>query len=201
MAIKDALMGIAQGAATGSMGGVPGAIIGTAVGLGSAIYGGIKSSQQANAARKLIEQQRDDNRKWYQARSAEDYTMRSDAQAALTKQRELLAEQYSNARATNIVAGGSDESLTEQKMAANRSLAQTTSDIAADASKWKDSIENAYRSQDAALNQQQAADLMTQSGNTAAAASQAVNAGLDFAGNSINSAAIKKVIAEGSLKA
>lgn len=196
MAIKDALIGTAKGAAAGAVGGVPGAVVGAAVGLGSAIFGGIKSSQLANKARALVQQQRDDNKKWYQTRMASDYTMRSDAQAALTRQRELLQEQYRNARGTNIVAGGSDESLTAQKQAANNSLAQTTADIAADASKYKDSVEQAYRAQDAALNQQQAADLMTQSGNTANAASQAVNAGINLAGNSIKGAAINKVVAE-----
>ena len=168
--------------------------IGTGVlSLGAAIYGGIKSSQQAKKARQLIQQQRDDNRKWYESRASQDYTMRSDAQAALSKQRELLQEQYANARNTNIVAGGSEESLAAQKKAANQSLAQTTADIAADAAKYKDAIENQYIANDNALNQQQSADNMQQSSNTAQAASQAVNAGLNFMGNNIKTNAIKDI--------
>ena len=103
----------------------------------------------------MIQNQRDENQKWYDQKMAEDYTQRSDVQNILRKQRDLLNEQYQRARATNIVAGGTDESLALQQQAANETMGDTIADIAADASNYKDSIENQYRAQDAALNQQQ----------------------------------------------
>lgn len=103
----------------------------------------------------MIQNQRDENQKWYDQKIAEDYTQRSDVQNILRKQRDLLNEQYQRARATNIVAGGTDESLALQQQAANEAMGDTIAGIAANASNYKDSIENQYRAQDAALNQQQ----------------------------------------------
>lgn len=132
-----------------------GAIIGAAAQIGSSIYGAVKSSQANKRAQAMIQNQRDENQKWYDQKMAEDYTQRSDVQNILRKQRDLLNEQYQRARATNIVAGGTDESLALQQQAANEAMGDTIADIAANASSYKDSIENQYRAQDAALNQQQ----------------------------------------------
>ena len=132
-----------------------GAIIGAAAQIGSSIYGAVKSSQANKRAQAMIQNQRDENQKWYDQKIAEDYTQRSDVQNILRKQRDLLNEQYQRARATNIVAGGTDESLALQQQAANEAMGDTIADIAANASDYKDSIENQYRAQDAALNQQQ----------------------------------------------
>lgn len=132
-----------------------GAIIGAAAQIGSSIYGAVKSSQANKRAQAMIQNQRDENQKWYDQKIAEDYTQRSDVQNILRKQRDLLNEQYQRARATNIVAGGTDESLALQQQAANEAMGDTITDIAANASNYKDSIENQYRAQDAALNQQQ----------------------------------------------
>jgi hypothetical protein len=132
-----------------------GAIIGAAAQIGSSIYGAVKSSQANKKAQQMIQNQRDENQRWYDQKMAEDYMQRSDVQNVLRKQRELLQEQYQKARATNIVAGGTDESLALQQQAANETMGNTMADIAAGASAYKDSIEQQYRAQDAALNQQQ----------------------------------------------
>lgn len=166
-----------------------GTILGAATSLGSSIYGAIASSKQNKKAQALIQQQRDENKDWYNTRMAEDYTQRSDAQAVINKQRELLNEQYKNARASQVVAGGSDASLAMQKAAANDAMAQTMSDIAANAANYKDQVEQQYRQQDAALNQQQAQIAADQAKATAQAASQAVNAGLNLMGASMGTGA------------
>lgn len=161
------------------------AAIGGATALAGAIGGAIRSAQYGNQARRLIQDQRNENRRWYDRRMSEDYTMRSDAQALLKRQRELLDEQYKRARATNAVAGGTDESLALQKEAANKSVSDTMTNIAANASAHKDAVESQYRAQDAALNQQQAAELKQQSANAAQAGAQVANAGVNLLGNSI----------------
>lgn len=159
------------------------AAIGAGLSLASAIYGGIKSSQANNRARRLIQQQRDDNRRWYDTRMAEDYTMRTDAQAAINRQRELLNEQYDRARRTGVVSGATDEAVAMQKEAANKAVSDTTTEIASQASAYKDNVERQFRAQDAALNQQQVQNNQQQAAQTAQAASQAVNAGINLAGN------------------
>lgn len=149
-----------------------GALIGAAAQVGSSIYGAVKSSQANKRARALLQNQRDENQKWYEQRMAEDYTQRADAQNILRKQRELLDEQYKRARATNIVAGGTDESLALQQANANDIMGETMSDIAAQASDYKDAVEQQYRSQDSAFNQQQIAIEQQQADNIADAAGQ-----------------------------
>lgn len=149
-----------------------GAIIGAAAQVGSSIYGAIKSSQANKRAIEMIQNQRAQNQRWYEQKMAEDYMQRSDIQNLLRKQRELLDEQYKRARATNVVVGGTDESLALQQQVANDAMGDTMADIAANAASYRDSIESQYRTQDAALNQQLAGIEQNQAGVVAQAAAQ-----------------------------
>ena len=122
--------------------------------MGSSIYGAVKSSQAAKKAQDRLSGMINDNRKWYEEKMAEDYTKRADVQNILRKQRDLLSDPYQRARATNVVAGGTDESLALQQQAANEAMGETMADIAARSTEYKQGIENQYRTQDAALQQQ-----------------------------------------------
>ena len=154
-----------------------GQILGAAAQVGSAIFGAVKSSQANQRAQAMIQNQRDENQRWYDQRMAEDYMQRSDVQNVLRKQRELLNEQYQRARATNIVAGGTDESLALQQQAANKAMGDTMADIAANASAYKDNVEQQYRAQENNLSQQQQQIYANQANQVAQAASQAAQAG------------------------
>lgn len=149
-----------------------GAIIGTAAQVGSSIYGAIKSSQANKRAEELIRSERDENRKWYEERMASDYTKRADVQNILRKQKELFQEQYQKARATNLVAGGTDESLALQQAQANETMGETMSNVAENAAAYKDAVEEQYRAKDSQLNQQEAALEMQKGQNIAQAAGQ-----------------------------
>lgn len=149
-----------------------GTLIGTAAQVGGSIYGAIKSSQANNRAQQMIQNQRDENKRWYEGKISGDYTQRPDAQNFLRKQRELLNEQYKRARALNAVAGGTDESLALQKAAANDAMGDTIADLASQSATYKESLEQQYRANDAALNQQQAQTEMNQANQIASAAGQ-----------------------------
>lgn len=149
-----------------------GQILGAATQVGSSIYGAIKSSQANKRAEQLIQNQRDENKKWYDQKMAEDYMQRTEVQNVLQKQRDLLQEQYKRARATNLVAGGTDESLALQQQAANQTMGETMADIAANASSYKENVEEQYRAKDAELNQQQAGLEVTKAKAIADAAGQ-----------------------------
>lgn len=157
-------------------------IIGTAGALGSAIYGAVASSKANKKARELIQQQRDENKRWYDTKMNQDYTRRADVQNAITRQRELLDEQIKRANANKVVGGGSDESAALAKDSANKSVAEATADIAAAGASYKDQVEQQYRANDAALNQQQAQSYQNQAAQTAQAAGQAVSAGIGLIG-------------------
>lgn len=149
-----------------------GAIAGAAVQAGSSIYGAIKSSQANKRAMDILRSRKEENKKWYEERMAEDYTQRADVQNILRKQRDLLSEQYKRARATNVVAGGTDESIALQQEAANEAMGETMADIAAQAESYKEGVENQYRTTDAALSQQEMGIHQTQAQDIAAAAGQ-----------------------------
>lgn len=151
--------------------------VGGALQIGSSIYGQVKSNQFNAQAQKELQNRRDENRRWYNQKMSEDYMMRSDVQNVLRKQRELLNEQYQRARATNIVAGGTDESLALQQQEANKTMGDTMADIAANASAYKDNVEQQFRAQEDSLSQQQQQIYSNKANQVAQAASQAASAG------------------------
>ena len=149
-----------------------GQIIGAATQIGASVYGAIKSSQANKRAQQMLQNQKDENQKWYDQKMAEDYMQRSDVQNVLRKQRELLQEQYKRARATNIVAGGTDESLALQQQAANQAMGDTMANIAAQASSYKEGIENQYLENKAALAEKEIANEQAKAQSIATAAGQ-----------------------------
>lgn len=161
------------------------AAIGGAISLASGIYGAIKSAKEGNQARSLIAQQRKDNKSWRDSEMSKDYMSRTDTQAVLKKQKEMLDDYYNRADKSSAVTGATDESKAIAKSAANKSLENTMTNIASGASAYKDSVDQQYRAQDNALNQQQAQSKMQQSQQVAQAAGQAVSAGLSLAGSGI----------------
>lgn len=159
------------------VGSIISSVLGGALQVGSAIYGQAKSNQFNRQAEAELKNRRAENRQWYNQKMNEDYMMRSDVQSVLRKQRELLDEQYRRARATNVVAGGTDESLALQQQAANQTMGDTMADIAANASTHKDNVEQQYRAQADSLSQQQQQIYTNKANAVAQAAGQGISAG------------------------
>lgn len=168
------------------------AIAGGAAALYGAAKGGIKSGEYNRQAEQLIQNQRDDAKRWYNVSMSEDFTQRADVQARDKKHREMLLEDSKRQAARNVVAGGTDEALALAKQGMNKSLAQAQTDEAAMATQYKDNVESQYRMQDAALNQQQAQNYQQMAAATAQAGSQVVNKGLDLLGNALDPDALYK---------
>lgn len=166
--------------------------VGAATSLASSIIGAISSAKANKRANNLINTQRQENRDWYNNRMSQDYTKRSDNQAILKKQKEMLDAYYNRAQAGQAVSGGTDEAVAMQKAAANASLADTMTNMAAQSSSYKDAIEQQYRAQDAALNQQQVGAQQNKAAQTAAAAAQGVSAGLNLFGSAMGMGVEKK---------
>ena len=77
-----------------------GSIVGAASSLASGIAGGIKARKAARKANAVLDKQAKENEDWFNRRYNEDYTQSAEAQAALTKARELADEQYRKASGT-----------------------------------------------------------------------------------------------------
>lgn len=164
-------------------------VISGIVGGGIQLYSAHKGQQESERLNKQAQDElsgrRRENKEWYNQKMNEDYMMRSDVQNVLRKQRELLQEQYQRARATNIVAGGTDEALALQQQAANKAMGETMANIASSASSYKDNIEQQYRAKEDSLSTQQQQFYTNQAKEVAAAASQATKSGSTLLSNGL----------------
>lgn len=163
-----------------------GSIIGGVINAGASIYGAYKSAQANNQAQETLANQHNDNQRYYNTMLAQDYIQRTDNQSVLNKTRELLSEAYSKARARNIVAGGTDESLALQQEGANRAIAETMSGIASNASAHKDAISQQKLAENQQYAGQQAQLQMQRGQNIAQAASSLAKVGSSMMGNDSN---------------
>ncbi len=123
-------------------------LIGRALGAVGGIFGGISASKAINKEKKNIEAQRQKNQDWYDQRYNEDATQRADAQAILTRTEENIRNRNKAAAGAQAVMGGTDESVAATKAANNQALADATSNIAVNADRRKDAIEQTYQQKD-----------------------------------------------------
>ena len=107
-----------------------GAIAGAVVQGAAAGVGAWQSAKAIKDLRDRYLSEKKDNKKWFEEKMGEDYMQRADVQNALRLQKDLIGETIKRSRATNVVAGGTDESLALQQQAALESLGDTTATIA-----------------------------------------------------------------------
>ena len=156
--------------------GAIGAGLGIAGSVGSAIFGGSKAAKAANKANRLIERQKEDNQAWFDRRYHEDYSQTAEAQNLMNYAREQAEKQFRRAEGTAAVTGATDESIARAKQSANDMLSQTASNIAAQGTARKDSIEQQFLNTKNALTEQQVSNLQQKAQNISAAAGQAAGA-------------------------
>lgn len=162
--------------------GLLGGAIGAGLGAVGSIFGGIAASKAIKNVKKNIDQQRADNRNWYDRRYNEDATQRADAQAIITRTEQSIRERNRQSAGTQAVMGGTEESTAATKAANNQALAEATSTIAVNADRRKDAIETQFQAKDEAL-QSQRNDLERQkAGNVAQAIQGVAQAGSNIAG-------------------
>lgn len=159
--------------------GLIGGIIG---GVGSAvagIVGGNATRKAANRNARLLEEDENEAKAWYDKEYNASFLDRSDARAAIAKTREILNEKYRQAEGAAAVTGATEESIARQKAAANQTLADVTSNIAERADAYKDAVRANYENQQAnflaqktAVNNQKAAATAQAASGLASAAKQ-----------------------------
>ena len=129
-------------------------LIGAALGAAGSIFGGISASKAMKRAKANVERQMRENQDWYDRRYNEDATQRADAQRILTMTEDSIKRRNRAAAGTAAVMGGTDESVAAEKAANAQTMADATSQIAANADARKDAIENQYMSRKTELNNQ-----------------------------------------------
>lgn len=131
-----------------------GAIVGAGLSAIGSIAGGIASARAGKKQKEFIEQQQQKNQNWYDRRYNEDPTQRADAQRIITKTQDYLKRNNQAVAGAAAVGGATDEAVAQAKEQANKVLADTTSQIAANNEARKDKIEAAYMGNDAAYAEQ-----------------------------------------------
>lgn len=156
-------------------------------GIGSAaagIIGGNATRKAAQRNERLLKEQEEQAKAWYDKQYNANYLDRSDARAAINQARELLNERYRAAEGAAAVAGGTAESVAQQKAAANETLADVTSNIAASADAYKDQVRANYEAKQDAITQQRM-DINNQRAQDTAQAAQGVAQAAQSIGNAM----------------
>ena len=132
-----------------------GALIGAGLKAAGSIAGAITSARAAKNAKNQIVEQQEDNEAWYNRRYNEDGTQRADAQRMITMVSDSIKRRNRAAAGTAAVMGGTTESVAAAKEANNQALADTTSQIVANAEARKDAIEGQYQARRDALQEKE----------------------------------------------
>ena len=154
-------------------------LIGSALGAAGSIAGGIASTRAANNARKMVEQEKNDNQNWYDRRFNEDATQKADAQRILSMTEESIKNRNKQAAGSQAVMGGTDESTAAAKAVNNQALSDATGTISALAEKQKNRVEDQYQQNKSVINQ----DLENIEQQKAQDITGAINGVTDAAGN------------------
>ena len=156
-----------------------GSIIGGAAGIAGSIFGGISASKAMKQVKNNLQDQKRSNQDWYNQRYNEDATQRADAQAILARTEAAITSRNKAAAGAAAVMGGTEESVAATKAANAQAQAEATSNIAVNAERRKDSIEQQYQQRDAQLDEA----LNNMEVNKAHAISQAVQGVSSATGN------------------
>lgn len=163
-----------------------GAAIGAAAGLASSIIGGIGASKARKKVNKILDKQEKDNEAWYLRKSNEDYTQSAEAQAALSRAREMTNDLYKRAAGASAVSGATDESVAQQKAANNAAIADTATNIAAQGTAQKNAVESQYLNTKSNLANQRIS-YNQQAASNAQAGSAGMSAGMGVIGADMQS--------------
>lgn len=157
-------------------------MIPAALGLVGQVVGQVaagKENAKADATREAARKKSD---KWYALDSAQSEIGRTDAQEIINRQQKVFEDANRRARATNVVAGGTDESLAMQKAQGANAVAQTYASIAANASERQDKRDAAYRERDASFDNAEIAAARARAEQATKAAEGIAKAGGALAG-------------------
>lgn len=128
-----------------------GAAIGAGISAIGGIFGGLSASKAMRNVKNNLNQQRAENRNWFDRRYNEDATQRADAVAAVTQMQEAIRQRNRAAEGAQAVAGATEEAAAATKEANAQAQADAVSRIASNAANRKDSFESQYISKDEAL--------------------------------------------------
>lgn len=151
-----------------------------ALGLGLGAAGSaanfISQAKEARKRRRALDERERENEAWYTRKYNEVGTESASAQRALTAMRDAQQERMNRASGAAAVSGASSESVAAEKAAANKTIGDTVSAIAARDDARKERVDDEYRREKRAIENARDNISLQKQQNTAAATSQALNA-------------------------
>lgn len=123
-------------------------------GLGSSIYGAVKQSQAAKEEQKLMEKQAAANEAWYNRNYHQDYLNSVQAQNAMKRYRNAWEDQAREARARQVISGGSPAQTQAVMEAGAKGYGEMIGNLAAQGEQNKQAIDAQKLAMDTNLNAQ-----------------------------------------------
>lgn len=149
--------------------------LGLGLGAAGSAMGFISQAKEARKRAEALDKRALENEKWYERKYNENNTRSAAANDAVTKMRNTMQERMNRASGAAAVSGASSESVAAEKAAANKTIGDTMSAIAAQDDARKERIENEYRREKRAIENARDNISLQKQQNTAAATSQALN--------------------------
>ena len=150
-----------------------------ALGLGLGAAGSaanfISQAKEARKRRRALDERERENEAWYKRKYNELGTESASAQRALTAMRDAQQQRMNRASGAAAVSGASSESVAAEKAAANKTIGDTVSAIAARDDARKERVDDEYRRERRAIENARDNISLQKQQNTAAATSQALN--------------------------
>ena len=149
--------------------------LGLGLGAAGSAAGFISQAKEARKRRRALDERERENEAWYNRKYNEVGTESASAQRALTAMRDAQRQRMNRASGAAAVSGASSESVAAEKAAANKTIGDTVSAIAARDDARKELVEDEYRRERRAIENARDNISLQKQQNTAAATSQALN--------------------------
>lgn len=149
--------------------------LGLGLGAAGSAMGFISQAKEARKRRRALDERERENEAWYNRKYNEVGTESATAQRALTAMRDAQQARMNRASGAAAVSGASSESVAAEKAAANKTIGDTVSAIAARDDARKERVDNEYRRERRAIDNARDNISLQKQRNTAAATSQALN--------------------------
>lgn len=148
-----------------------------ALSLAGAAAGALGAARENELARKITNRQMADNENAYKQDYFQDYTQRADVQSSMARMREMMRERADASRNTAAVMGSTPEVAVAEQKADNEVLGDTISNVAGQASAYKDNIRNRYLQQKLYIQNKQQQDAVNQANQWSKFAGSALSVG------------------------
>ena len=144
-----------------------GSLIGAGIGAVGNVISSIASRDATNKANRMLADELDYNKAWYNRHYNEDATQRADAQRVLNMAMERIKANNRAAAGTDAVMGSDTQSKVKEQSA--QTVANIMADIAAKGADRKDQVDAQYEANRKSIKQQQIANKMQNAANIGAA--------------------------------